>query len=284
MANGKSLYQYMLDVRHARISYEKPVADELERLGCKALVTEGTPKQNRETGDVLFCPPGYPSPIASFTYTIEIQVSEKHTNFSYTANKITKYKGFGRPERRFVMLGCLDGPTDKLFVIVKADELHDDLVKHLSPVNGEYYVIFPSRLSTYKELYIGRSPEEAARKMVESLPDKPWGECSPPTSPSLTQLERALETIKIMERAYGEPSYKRDVGPSWKDSEGNQVNINDKGRSPGVYIVPAKPTLPEKISPWLSIADSTNPNGAQKFKSGTPLTAIAAAVAVIFKK
>lgn len=163
-------------IRESLTKYEQPTVDLLNKLGFPAILNEGTAKQNREIGDVVFGPLNAPSPLGGLSYTLEIQVSEKYPQFSYTASKIDKYKGFGKPERRYVMLGAKDG-AGMIFMVVKADDLHPWIRANLKPVDDKYYVINPARLSTFSTLYMGQTLEEAILHLATALMKEPgYGE------------------------------------------------------------------------------------------------------------
>lgn len=158
----------MRRLREAAVSYEEPL--------CRSLTNRGVPAHRntniatqRTQGDVLF------TMTDGSRRSFEVQVSKKHTSFSYTAHKVLEYVGPGEPEHAYVMLACLQSkqdPTGMLFFMCSAKELHrylkDNEVRCLSD-DGRYYVISPGDVIAFDgPVAFGDSIEEVVQEFLTS--------------------------------------------------------------------------------------------------------------------
>ncbi len=165
-------------MREAREKDESPLAAALNQVvGVRAWVNEvGDAKKNREMGDVLFTfDEGDDSVLGPFS--VESQVSRKHIKFSYSTDKVGKYKG------DYVYLACLERDHDQLedvqvpmiHVVLKREELEEVLVHkpkgvYLHEKDGrEFYTIYPTALAACKSAVFADSLPSVIADLIESV-------------------------------------------------------------------------------------------------------------------
>lgn len=158
-------------LRTAAENDERPLVKVLKDLGYQARKNDVASK-NREIGDVIFKSLKDDSLEMSF----EVQVSVKHSRFSYKKEKVTRYVGPSGIDKAFVMLGCKskDG-TAMLYVMAEAKYLNEFIKAGEGAVDkGDYYVFSPENLGAQLKgrFAIDLTIEDVAKKFIQLVDPK----------------------------------------------------------------------------------------------------------------
>ena len=188
---------YIEQIRRMKEAREKDESPLVAALNKNKLVrahlnTEGGAKENREFGDVWFSVLRFDEDSTQNATVfgpiyIESQVSRKHTKFSYSFDKLEKYKG------EWVYLACMERPefqggpvSDMVHCVIRRDELHallirvagSNIVGETNPVKGIYlmekngrkfFTIYPTALTNCESALFSETLEGAVEELIEHI-------------------------------------------------------------------------------------------------------------------